>query len=207
MLLSTLEQSRLFTSFKHKVGGENNRFIFTTFASFKVSLPVIKRSVLTTWKAPCLLNKRSDILSIYSVRARFNLTVWCTVCRVLWLTVAGWKTPGKCWRFKWSFAMTTGAWCMLINRWGRKRTLVEGGWGGKNASDRNLSDVRLGDIKKSRFASPHKSPNRMWYMQQKVWLEKSSIWYKGEEIGTFLNTVWQPARFVFFDKGGERRRG
>lgn len=68
----------------------------------------------------------------------------------MWLTAAGWKTPGKYWRFKWSFAMTTGAWCLLINRWGRG-----GGGGEKSVSDRNLSDSAHRDIKKSQSLRSH----------------------------------------------------
>lgn len=126
----------------------------------------------------------------------------------MWLTAAGWKTPGKNWRFKWSFAMTTGAWCMLINRWGRKYAFW---WrekkGEKNVSDRNLSDSSHREIKKvAKFASPHKSPNPMWYMLQKVRVETRSIWYKGREIGTILHMVWQQARFFFFFFFWQERR-
>lgn len=66
----------------------------------------------------------------------------------MWLTAAGWKTPGKYWRFKWSFAMTTGAWCLLINRWGREKKE-------KSVSDRNLSDSAHRDIKKSQSLRRH----------------------------------------------------
>lgn len=79
---------------------------------------------------------------------QFN-SVWRRACLVLmWLTAAGWKTPGKYWRFKWSFAMTTGAWCLLINRWGGKG-------GRKSVSDRNLSDSAHRDIKKSQSLRSH----------------------------------------------------
>lgn len=118
----------------------------------------------------------------------------------MWLTAAGWKTPGKYWRFKWSFAMTTGAWCLLINRWGREKKEKKCEW-------QKLVRQRSPRYQKvTKFASPHKSPNRMWYMLQKVWLETRCIWYKGREIGTILHMLWRQARFFFFffffDKGG-----
>lgn len=129
---------------------------------------------------------------------QFNF-VWRRACLVLmWLTAAGWKTRGNYWRFKWSFAMTTGAWCMLINRWGRKyacwwREKKEKVWVTETCQ------TALTEISKvTKFASPHKSPNRMWYMLQKVWLETHRIWYKEKEIGTILHMLWQQARFFFF---------
>lgn len=54
----------LLPSLKHKVGRENDRFIFTLLSSFKVILPVIKRSVLTTSKVPCRLKEVTFYLYI-----------------------------------------------------------------------------------------------------------------------------------------------
>lgn len=46
------------------------------------------------------------------------------------------------------------------------------------------------NIKKSQsFASLHKSLNHMWYLLQKVPLEKDCIWYKEAEIGAILHMV------------------
>lgn len=56
-------------SFKHKVGRENNHSILTLF---KVILPGIKQSI-DDFDGDLSL-ERSDILSIYSVRACFTLT-------------------------------------------------------------------------------------------------------------------------------------
>lgn len=94
--------------------------------------------------------------------------------------------------------MTTGAWCMLINRWGRKYACR---WREKKEMCEWQKVVRQHSPryqKVAKFASPHKSPNRMWYMLQKVRLETRCIWYKGKEIGTVLHMVWQQARFFFF---------
>lgn len=124
----------------------------------------------------------------------------------MWLTAAGWKTRGKFWRFKWSFAMTTGVWCMLINRWGGKYACC---WwrekkGKKKCEWQKLVRQRSPRYQKvTKFASPHKSPNRMWYMLQKVWFERLCIWYKGKEIGTILHMLWQHVRVFFFWQGEE----
>lgn len=124
----------------------------------------------------------------------------------MWLTAASWKTRGKYWRFKWSFAMMTGAWCMLINRWGRKYACWWGEKKGKKCEWQKLVRRHSPRYQKvTKFASPHKSPNRMWYMLQKVRLETHCIWYKGKEIGTILHMLWQQERlffFFFFDEGG-----
>lgn len=97
--------------------------------------------------------------------------------------------------------MTTGAWCMLINRWCRKYACLRSEKKEK-VWVTETCQTELTEISKkksvTKFVSPHKSPNRMWYMLQKVWLEKRCIWYKGEEIGTILHMVWQQARFLFF---------
>ena len=71
----------LFASFKHKVRRKNHRFFYTLFSTFKVILPVMKGSIDDFEGASSF--DRSDILSIYSVRVCFNLTlsgtehVWC----------------------------------------------------------------------------------------------------------------------------------
>lgn len=104
----------------------------------------------------------------------------------MWLTAASWKTRGKYWRFKWSFAMTTGAWCMLINRWGRKYACWWGEKKGKKCEWQKLVRRHSPRYQKvTKFASPHKSPNRMWYMLQRFDLKRTAFDIKEKKLGQF----------------------
>lgn len=97
----------------------------------------------------------------------------------MWLTAAGWKTPGKYWRFKWSFAMTTGAWCLLINRWGREKRE-------KSVSDRNLSDSAHRDIKKSQSLRSHtRAQIACGICYKRFELKRIAFDIKQEKLGQF----------------------
>lgn len=68
----------------------------------------------------------------------------------------------------------------------------------KSVSDRNLSASARKYQKVTKFASPHKSPNHMWYKLQKVWLETRRICHKEREIGTILHMLWLQGKVIFF---------
>lgn len=166
--------------------------------------------------APRLL-KRSDILSIYSVKSalQFN-SVWRGACLTLmWLTAAGWKTLAKYWGIKWSFCHDDGV-LMSANQ----SMAVEsrsGGWGSEvGVNDRNLSNLARREIKKSQSLHHRARKNRAQIAcgirNKKVQLETIRAWYKGREIGTILRVPQRQGEALFFPlfwqgegRGGEGR--
>lgn len=119
------------------------------------------------------------------------------------LTAAGWKTPGKYWGFKWSFAMTTGAWCLLINRCGRE----EKGGRKKKAWVTETCQTALTEISKKSQSLRHRTRAQIacGIRYKRFGLKRFAFDIKEEKLGQFsicCGGKRGSSLFFFFDKGG-----